>query len=152
MKIKATDFLRWALALILLYFVAWYTVIGVLYTFEFIVGLLHRLRPIFYVMLIFPLISILFALVLMIMGSIVQLIITLSVRQSRALSIVFGILFSLGIITFLILFWLGSIRASWEVLRYSLFNKIVFSLLLGSLLYLPSSIHDAVCEDGRLVK
>lgn len=140
MKTKAIDFLLWPIALLLLYLITHFSMIGIFYAFEFIVRLLSKLRFIFYFFLIVPAISVLHALIFMLLITLYKLVIGIIVRQWKSLSFVFGILFSIEIIGLLILFWIGIIDFSWESLRYTTFNKIVFSILFLSLIYIPLTV------------
>jgi hypothetical protein len=147
MKPKIIDFLLWPVALLLLYLVTHLSMTGIFYAFEFIVRLFSKLRFIFYILLIIPIISILHAIIYMVLITLYKLIIGVIVRQWKSLSLIFGILFTLEIIVFLILFWVGVIDFSWENLRFSTMNKIIFSILFLSLTIIPPTVYGSLGED-----
>ena len=136
MKTKVIDILLWPIALILLYLITHFSMIGIFYSFEFIIRLLSKLRFIFYFFLIVPAISILHSIIFMLLITLYKVVIGIIVRQWKSLSLVFGILFSIEIIGLLILFRLELLNL-WESLRYATFNKIIFSILFLSLISIP---------------
>jgi len=140
MKTKATDFLLWPIALILLFFIINLSVTGIFYAFEFLLRILSGLKFIFYFIIIFPALSILQSFSIIILGILCGFPV-LIVRQRKSLLTVFGILFSLEIIVFVILFWIGIIQFSWESLPYTGFNKFLFSIIFLSLLYIPVKLY-----------
>ena len=147
MKTKVIDILLWPIALILLYLITHFSMIGIFYSFEFIIRLLSKLRFIFYFFLIVPAISILHSIIFMLLITLYKVVIGIIVRQWKSLSLVFGILFSIEIIGLLILFWIGIIEFSWESLRYATFNKIIFSILFLSLISIPLTVYASLSED-----
>jgi len=147
MKVKAVDFILWPIALILLYLITHLAFTGIFYAFEFIVRLLSKLRPILYILLIIPAISFIITPVFWILVTLCKLIIGIIVRQWKLLTLVFGILLAVEIIVFLIGFWIGTVEFSWESFRYVTINKLIFSFLMLSFLYLPVILYFSFAED-----
>ena len=150
MKIKVIDFLLWPISLLLLYLITHLTMTGVFYGFEFLIRFLSKLKPFFYILLIFPVISLIFTPAYLILSILSKLTIGLFVRQWKALTLVFGILFSIEIIIFVILFWIGIIEFSWESLRYSKLNKAIFYMLCLTLIYVPITVYVSLSEDENM--
>lgn len=142
MKIKVIDFLLWPIALIVVYAISHITLVGIFYAFEFIINNLSKLRFLFYLILLIPAVSFLFVIAAELVKLLCNIAIVFLVRQCKSFTIVFGILFSIEIIVGLILFWFGTIEFSWELYRFVILNKITFSILFISLLYIPYAIYE----------
>lgn len=143
------DVFRWLTALIILCLVTNYSSVGILYVFEFIVKHLSHSR-ILYIWFMIPALALCSILIWFLLAIVYKLIITFIVRQSTSFSIVFGVLFAATYIGFLILFWSGIIKLSWEIYNFPTINKVLFTLFVGGIaLTLPPALYGSIKGDLR---
>lgn len=133
------DVLRWIIGLVILFIVLNYTQVSIYYIFEFFVRNLISLNLVFYFLAWVFMVAALMGIVYFIY-TIVLTLISFIVKQKKAFSMITGLLFGLGILVNLILFWTNLLTFSWELLPYSKLNKIFYSIYLISFLYLPIAI------------
>lgn len=142
MKIRFIDFLLWPIAFVVVYAITHVTLAGIFYAFEFIIRYLSKLKFFFYLILLIPAVSFLYVIAAEVLKLLCNIAIVFLVRQCKSFTTVFGILFSIEIIIALILFWFGIIEFSWESYSFVIMNKIAFSILFISLLYIPFAIYE----------
>lgn len=133
------DVIRWIVALILLPFVAWLLFLFFMYPFEWLLSKSTNWGWLFHVIFW-----------LMIGGGIVRLTTTLGglistlstflVRQSNAY-IVLMFVVVLALVGFCIYgAWSSNVEFSWEIYRYGIINKMLFTILVLNLLQIPISM------------
>lgn len=146
MKVRIIDFLLWPVALLLLYIVTHLAFTGIFYGFEFFIRLITRLNLFLYVILVFSVMGIFVTPIYLLLSVLCGLIIGKLVRQWKSLLLVFGILLMTEIVIFLILFWIGQIDFGWESIRFTTLNKIIFTMMWISFIYVPPMIRASLTE------
>lgn len=130
------DIVRWIIAIIVLPTVTWLLGLALLYPFEWLLRITTKWTYIFH--LAFWFIAgytlLLFAIAI---GSMFPALASLLVRQKMAFACLFHLICWAMIGFFLYGAWSGGVGFSWEYLRYSTTNKVIFTLLCLYLAKIP---------------
>ena len=140
------DIIRWIIAIILLPIIVWLIFLFFMYPFEWLLIKTTNWKIFFHIIFWFMLGSGIVGLTTALGGAISSLSLIL-VRQSSAY-ILLMTLALLGLVGFCIYgTWSSNIQFSWEVLRYSTFNKILFTFLILNILQVPVNMYAATIDD-----
>lgn len=146
-KVSTTigDIFRWIVALILLPLVVWLIFLFFIYPFEWLLLKSTNWAAFFHIVFWMLIGSVLVVLTTAI-GGILSSLSMLLVRQSSA----YLFLMSLSLLALVVFCiygaWSDNVQFSWETLRYSTFNKILFTFLILNILQIPASIYSGKQE------
>jgi hypothetical protein len=134
------DFFRWIIALILLPIVVWLIFLFFMYPFEWLLIKSTNWGAFFHVLFWFMIGSFIVGLTTALGGALSSLSVFL-VRQSSAYIFLMSLAL-LALVGFCIYgAWSNNVEFSWEILRYSTFNKILFTFLILNILQIPAKMY-----------
>ena len=133
------DIFRWIIALITIPVIVWLLFLFFMYPFEWLLSISTNWWFYFYVLFWFIVIPTIIGLINF-FGLLIFSLATYLIRQR----VVYAILLSLailGLVGFCIYgAWSDNVGFSWEVYRYAILNKIIFTFLILSLLLIPLAL------------
>lgn len=139
------DVVRWVIALILLPTIIWILFLFFIYPFEWLLLMTTNWGMFFHIVFWFMIGGMIISFTTAI-GGMISVLSMYLVRQSTAYLILFS-LGMLGLIIFCIYgAWSGNIQFSWEQLRFSTFNRILFTVMILQLLQIPSAMFEGASK------
>ena len=131
------DIIRWGIALILLHIAVWILFLFFMYPFEWILSKTTDWKFIFHLLFWFMLGGGIVATTTM-FGGMISVLSMFLVRQHNAYNILFSVAIFALVIFCIYGAWSSNVEFSWELLRYSTFNRILFTIMILQLLQIPS--------------
>lgn len=139
------DTIRWLIALIILPIVVWLTFLFFMYPFEWLLSISTNWDLFFHILFWFVLGSIVIGLATG-LGGLISYLSKFLVRQTK----VYASLLFIALLTLvgfcIYAAWSDAVDFSWEYLRYSTLNRIIFSISVLGILQIPLQIFNSKSE------